>query len=205
MTAYKNFVDDFPLRCQDILRFAGRRASFGGREVTLSLMVASAGLIIPYERLKPGEFDHPSGDTIKFSDAADQLRTLLDQPFLSSAVWNAPVSTWQSGKLESVLGDPDSWDGLHNRQYFQVEKTVGNVLRVLRNALAHGNIFTFNNPIQGIIFIKAVFNNNKIVRNYSFIYVSPADFKIFLEKWFTFLDQLHIPQTEAYEVLKDAA
>lgn len=206
MTAYKNFVDDFPRRCQDILRFAGKPALFRGREVTLSLMVASAGLIIPYERLKPpGEFDHPSGDNIKFSDAADQLRTLLDQPFLSSAVWNAPVSTWQSGKLESVLGDPDSWDGLHNRQYFQADITVGNVLRVLRNALAHGNIFTFNNPIQGIIFIKAIFNNNKIARGYSFIYVSPADFTKFLERWFDFLDQLHIPQAKAFEVLRDAA
>ena len=204
MTAYKNFVDDFPRRCQDILRFAGRRASFGGREVTLSLMVASAGLIIPYERLKPGEFDHPSGDNINFSDAADQLRNLLKQRFLSSAVWNAPVSTWQSGILESVLGDPDSWDGLHNRVQLRADKKVKEIIGVIRNALAHGNIFTFNNPIDAIIFLSRV-DYKDVKKGYSFIYVSPGDFTMFLEKWFDFLDQLHIPQTEAYEVLKDAA
>jgi hypothetical protein len=207
MSAYKNFVDDFPRRCREILRFAGKPALFRGREVTLALMVASAGLVVPYERLKPdgGEIDHPSGDNKKFSDAADQLRTLLAEPFLSSTVWGSPVSTWHSGKLKSVTGDPDSWEGLRKRRPFQAEKTVKNVLTVIRNALAHGNIFTFKNPIEAIIFFKANFNDENKVRDYSFVYVAPADFHLFLEKWFDFLDQLRIPQPEAWELLKDAA
>lgn len=207
MTAYKNFVEDFPHRCRDILKLAGKPAVLRGREVTLALIVASAGLVIPYERLKPdgGEIDHPSGDNKKFSAAANNLRTLLAEYFLSSAVWGMPASTWHSGKLKSVTGDPDSWEGLRNRQPVKEDKTVGSVLRVIRNALAHGNIFTFNNPIEAIIFINANTNDKKEVRDYTFVFVAPADFLLFLEKWFDFLDELHISQTEAFEVLKDAA
>jgi hypothetical protein len=207
MTAYKNFVDDFPRRCREILKFARKSALFRGREVTLALMVASAGLVVPYERLKPdgGEIDHPSGDNKKFSVAAEKLKALLAESFLSSAIWGASVSTWHSGKLKSVTGDPDSWEELRRRQPVQSEKTVGNVLRVIRNALAHGNIFTFKDPIEAIIFIKANVNDKKEVRDYSFVFVAPGDFQIFLEKWFDFLAQLHISQAETFEVLTDAA
>ena len=207
MSAYKNFVDDFPHRCREILKFAGKPALFRGREVTLALMVASAGLVVPYERLKPdgGEIDHPSGDNKKYSTAADMLRTLLAESFLLSAIWGGPVSTWHYGKLKSVAGDPDSWEGLRNRRHVQPDKTVGNVLRVIRNALAHGNIFTFKNPIEAIIFINPNVNDKKEVRDYTFVFVAPADFQLFLEKWFDYLHQLHIPQIEAFEVLRDAA
>jgi hypothetical protein len=91
MTAYKNFVEDFPRRCRDILDLAGKPALSRGREVTLTLMVASAGLVVPYERLKPdggggGHIDHPSGDNKRFADAAAKLRSLLDAPFMSSCL-----------------------------------------------------------------------------------------------------------------------
>ena len=149
MTAYKNFVDDFPRHCREILKFADKPALFRGREVTLALMAASAGLVVPYERLKPdgGKIDNPSGDNKKFSAAADHRRTLLAAPFLLSAVGGTPVPTWHYGKLKSVTGDADSWEELRNRRPVQVDKTVGNVLRIIRNVLAHENIFTFKNPI----------------------------------------------------------
>src|SRR5215469_18571837 len=53
MTAYRNFVEDFPRRCRDILKVAGKPALSRGREVTLNLVIASAGLLVPYERVKP--------------------------------------------------------------------------------------------------------------------------------------------------------
>lgn len=207
MTAYRNFIEDFPRRCREILNFAGKPALFRGREVTLALMVASAGLVVPYERLKPdgGEIDHPSGDNKRFADAAKNLRVLLETPFLMSDIWRAPASTWHSGKLKSLAGDPDSWDGLRKRQPIQSDKTVGNLLRIIRNALAHGNTFTFKDPIEAIIFIKANVNDKKEVRDYSYLFVAPSDFQRFLENWFDFLAKLHIPQIEAFEVLQDAA
>lgn len=206
MTAYKNFIDDFPRRCREILKLAGKPPCARGREVTLSLMVASAGFVVPYERLKPdGRTVHPSGDNKKFSAAADQLNKLLEGPFLSSDVWKVPVSTWHYGKLQSIAGDPDSWEDLHNRKHVSQDTPVKHVLRVIRNALAHGNIFTFKSPIEAIIFIQTNCNNEGKVRDYTFVFVAPADFHFFLEKWFDFLEQLNIPQTEAFEVLKDVA
>lgn len=207
MTAYQNYIDDFPRRCRDILEFARKPALFRGLEVTLVLMVASAGLVVPYERLKPdgGEIDHPSGDNKKFSTAAGQLRDLLAKSFLSSDLWHGSYATWHTGKLKSVRGDPDTWDGLRSRKPLSADKTVGNILRIIRNALAHGNIFTFNSPIEGIIFIKANVSDHKVVRDYSFVFVGPKDFHQFLDQWFEFLTKLNIPQDEAFEVLKDAA
>jgi hypothetical protein len=207
MTAYKNFIEDFPRRCRDILDLSGKPALSRGREVTLALMVASAGLVVPYERLKPdgGLVDHPSGDNKTFADAAAKLKSLLDDPFMSSRLWNETSSTWHNGKVVSVNGDPDSWEGLRKRQPISKDKKVKTILNVIRNALAHGNIFTFKNPIESIIFIKANFNDDKVVRDYSFVSVAPQEFRKFLENWFDFLNDFHIPQEAAFEVLKNAA
>jgi len=106
----------------------------------------------------------------------------------------------------SVNGDPDSWDGLQKRKPFSKEKKVRATLKVIRNGLAHGNIFTFGNPIQAIIFFeKKNFNEVGVVRDYSFVYVAPRDFCQFLENWFHFLNDVRIPQEVAFEILKDAA
>jgi hypothetical protein len=114
MTAYRNFIEDFPCRCREILRIARKPALSRGREVTLTLMVASAGLVVPYERLKPdGRWGaHPSGDRETFAGAVEKLGSLLGQPFMSSRLWTATSSTWRGGKLDSVTGDPDSRKGL---------------------------------------------------------------------------------------------
>jgi hypothetical protein len=151
MTAYKNLIEDFPRRCRDILDIAGKPALSRRREVTLTLMVASAGLIVPYERLKPGGRwgPHPSGDRNTFADAVAKLESLLGQPFMSSRLWTQTSSTWFSGKLESVTGDPDSWKGLQKSRPISKEKSVGTILSVIRNALAHGNIWTLRDPIEG--------------------------------------------------------
>jgi hypothetical protein len=204
MTAYRNFIDDFPSRCCDILNIAKRPAISRGREVTLTLLVASAGFIVPYERLG----DHPSGDSTRFAEAAEKLRKLLDEPFVSSVLYNKTNSTWHDGKVVSVNDYPESWEGLQKRRPFSKDKKVGTTLNLLRNALAHGNIFTSGKNrdlIEAIIFIKRNFNSDGVIRDYSFIYVAPQEFRDFLERWFDFLMGLRISQEAAFGILKDAA
>lgn len=154
MTEYRNFIKDFPRRCRDILDVAGKPAFLRGREVTLTIMVASAGFVVPYEGLKS---DHPSEDSKRFVDAAEKLKLLLDQPFMSSVLANKMNSKWHYGKVDSVNGDPDSWDGLRKRKPLSDGNKVSTTLNVIRNGLAHGNVFTFGNPIQEITFIKKKF------------------------------------------------
>jgi len=170
-------------------------------------MVASAGLVVPYERLKPdGRWGaHPSGDRETFAGAVEKLESLLGQPFMSSRLWTATSSTWRGGKLDSVTGDPDSWKGLQKSRPITSDKTVGAILSVIRNALAHGNIWTLRDPIEAIIFVKSVKDDDKVIPKFSFVSVAPDEFRNLLEKWFDFLRGLHIQQEVAFEVLKDAA
>ncbi len=207
MTAYKNFIDDFPSRCRDILNIAKRPALCRGREITLTLLVASAGLVVPYERLTPDSRwgDHPSGDRKTFAHAAGKLELLLSQPFMSSVLFNKMNSTWYEGKVDSVNCDVDSWGGLRKRKPFSKDKRVSTTLKVIRNGLTHGNIFTFGKSVQAIIFVSRNFNDIGVVRDFSFIYVAPQEFTQFLENWFDFLNELDIPQEVALAVLKDAA
>jgi hypothetical protein len=189
MTAYKNFIKDFPRRCRDVLDIAGKPALYRGREVTLTLMVASAGLVVPYERLKPdGRWGaHPSGDRKTFAGAVEKLESLLGQPFISSRLWTETSSTWRGGKLDSVTGNPDSWKGLQESQPITKEKTVGAILGVIRNALAHGNIWTLRDPIEAIVFVKSVTDDEKIISKFLFVSVAPDEFRNLLEKWLIFL------------------
>lgn len=202
MSAYKNFINDFPRRCREVLDFSEKSAHLKRREVTLTLIVASSGFVIPYERLKPM---HPSGDNNTYSNAACDLRKLLDQPFKGSPLWSDSFSSWTGGKLRSISGDPDSWEDLGKRKPFLPEKKVKTVLNIIRNALAHGNIFTFKNPIEALIFISCSYDNNNVVNGYSFIYVEPKQFKEFLKLWFDFLETLDINQDVALDILKHAA
>lgn len=67
----------------------------------------------------------------------------------------ATGSTWLFGKVSSLRGEPDHWEG------FSKAKPAGNkqtrtILRTVRNALAHGNIWTRENPIRELVFAREV-------------------------------------------------
>ena len=78
------------------------------------------------------------------------------------------------------------------------------MINLIRNALAHGNIYTYNNPIEKLIFIKVITSDNS-VKKFQYIRISPKDFRLFLEKWFDYLDNLKIPQDITYGILQRAA
>jgi hypothetical protein len=80
MATFANFVKDFPGRCEEILYKYGPSAITLGREVTLMLVVAAAGINIPHERLKKS--DHPSRDRDRFAEADRQFKDLRKSRFL---------------------------------------------------------------------------------------------------------------------------
>ncbi len=199
MTAYKNFVSDFPARCLDVLEQAERAGTLRHRDVTLTLMTACAGFIVPFERLNLNkEKPHPSGDATRFGRAAQKLQGLLEEKFLTSSLGQGSTS-WRTGKLKSIEGDPDTWSGLQKARAMTKDKKVRGVLGVVRNALAHGNIFTYENPIQEILLVSAIEDNNQNIVGFRFIESSPANFRRFLIAWFSFLLTANIPP-EAVEL-----
>jgi len=202
MTAFKDFHRDFPKRCLEVLKLAEPQAKLRQREVTLILMVASAGLVMPLERLRSREPDkqHPIGDRERYGVASKRMDELLAEEFQSSTL-DKGSDDWTCGNAISISDMPDTWPEMETRKSITQKKTVGGVIKPIRNALAHGNIFTCNDPIKQIVFAQDKNSKGK----YPFICVSPEDFKTFIESWFKFLESKDISNEDAKESIERAA
>ena len=193
MTAYKNFIKDFPKRCCKILDRYESDALSGGREVTLTLAMAASGFVVPYERLCPQE-GAPYYDRCKYTKAASQFDRLCGENFLSSQLWKEDVGSWSFEELSSVDRDPDGWSELQEpRTPLNSSKTVRDILEHLRNAFAHSNIFTFPKDAPDIKFIIFLSRQSRTSSDFNFLCVSPQDFRKFLQNWFMFLKKLELP------------
>jgi hypothetical protein len=210
MSMYVNFVKDFPGRCEEILDAYGKRAAFLGREVTLMLVVASAGFNVPHERLKKS--DHPSKDRHHFTIAERQLRDVRNSRFLGSVLWDQAPGSWRYGKILDDQGTLDQWKAA-TRGFDEYNGSGTNtkiikadvVLDGLRNALAHGNIFTWGKRnIEMMMFLSRIDQPSicqkcgskidQIDKGYRVFVVSPEDFQKFLRRWFTFIRSLELSE-----------
>lgn len=210
MSNYTSLVHDFPQRCKDLLPPTKHTTKQKSREVTITLMVASAGFIVPYERLRPdSEFEHPSADREKFPQTTNQFDALLDMEFLGSPLWPDKNGSWSSGSLKSVIGMPDSWDELQSLAPLAPNQLVKDILSIVRIALAHGNVYTKSdgkNNIVGLVFVSGGYNRRKKrMLPYRYAYVSPDDFRAFLLNWLRFLEKTDIPKEIAFETIEIAA
>nr|WP_290224115.1 hypothetical protein [Trichocoleus desertorum] len=208
MSDYQNFIVDYPQRCAQLLTLLSPSANQHKLDVTLALAIAATGLLVPYERLKPAiSYEQPMQDRKRYQKAAAQLDHLLKQPFLIALSGVASPNSWTYGELRSVSGLPDEWQELHNPAELSPTRSVQDVLNVLRNALAHGNIYTKPNRqghIQEIVFVSgAARKNTNQQTQYKFVHVSPDDFQNFLLTWLSFLQGLDLPSEVIQKVLDD--
>ena len=198
MSNYKNFIRDFPVRCGEILAEYQEEAEINGREVTFMLSIAAAALPIPFERLQksPDGIEHPSGDKENYPRAKSTFDNLCGQKFLGSKLWDKDPECWQSGEVEGEIvknDPPETWAEDVNPASSCLR--VKSVLKHLRNALAHGNIFTLPDSmdeIRKIIFLNRIMCGRKFTGKYSILTVSPADFNDFLINWVNFLKDLKL-------------
>lgn len=193
MTAYANFIQDFPLRCGDILQAFYGKAKDQNREVTLLIMTAAASLVIPFERLRMDKSDgivHASGDTTTFEDQAKALTVALAKPFLKSAFWEKGANgSWRFGATAEIATPPDSWESFSKRRPLCNDDQAIMIVARLRNALAHGNIFVRPRE-EGAIIVEIVFAaEDRKKGGYNFICVKPDDFHAFMIKWLAFIDK----------------
>ncbi len=197
MSSYSNFIEDFPSRCLDILETYEKQSRTRNREVTLMLALATAGFLIPFERLRPPSenLNHPSGDRERFQEAKDGFEKILDAPFLGSELWKQDVGSWIFAKeVKDVQKDPDFWVELENPKPLSAEKKVKSISKHLRNALAHGNIYTRGEPIQILIFLSRCMDGaGNPTDKYAMLAASPQDFRKLLINWVNFLSSLPIP------------
>lgn len=187
MSEYKNFIQDFPTRCGEILESYQKRATFQGREVTLMLSIASAGFLVPFERIKAS---HPSGDAFRYSNISTEIKALFKTKFNESKLSDGISGAWWYGKLASHSGMPDDWPEMKDLRPVSNKEKTREILHHLRNALAHGNIFTMGKKIKKIIFLST---KEKDSPQFYYLAVTPNDFSTFLTNWFGFLDNLQLP------------
>lgn len=200
MTSYVNFIQDFPSRCVDILQDYEELASLHGREVTLSITIATSALVIPFERLRPSATDHIAPDRHHESVAA--IKQLLKRPFLS---WADGIS-W--GFIRRIPGPElrssiqvEQWLNSYPPSSLKADQTVEEVLSLIRNALAHGNIYSFpsesSSAIEKLLFLskRRDSETSELLDEYKLLQATPRGFSSLVRQWVLFLQEIEMPKS----------
>jgi hypothetical protein len=111
---------------------------------SLALLVASAAFTIPYERMKNCHPMHKVGD----DDLTKALYDLQTCPFLAAPFWaGADPGSWRFSRIMEHANntwrwvDPDAKHPMSGDAANSIEnRKAEEVLRVIRNALSHGNV-----------------------------------------------------------------
>jgi hypothetical protein len=154
--------------------------------------MAGTGLNIPLERLRS---DNQGGavqerKNPEFSDACAKFDALMRRPFKGSELCEEDCETWSYGPLSSTENAPDSWPEIDSPAPLSNE-TVKTIVHHIRNALAHGNLFTRGEPIEMLVFVSKLKHQSK---EYRYLIVNPEEFTSFLHRWFDFVKKLKIPE-----------
>lgn len=193
----RRFAIEYPERCLQLLDafepIARDRDLYG----TFSVMLAASILIIPWERANGR---HPLTQE-QGGDLNAGLRRLERQRWLAADFWQyAPVGEW---RFSRITGDPNevhAWQDDQGRPSFSPEantvdrRRVGEVFRVLRNALAHGNIVyldergreTAGERVQHIAFLsryEETPEQREADETYRMVTVRETDFLPFVRAW----------------------
>lgn len=142
------FAIEYPQRCLELMGalegFARDRQLMG----SFALLAAASVLTIPFERMKA---KHPLYKKDKDDQLTEALRGLEKIPFLEAPFWQGEPGFWFQTRVMNDIYDSNNWKDaegyrpLHDAAKNSiVARKTDKVLRPLRNALAHGNIFYLN-------------------------------------------------------------
>lgn len=147
MTIPRRFVTEYPERCLALLDVVEPIARDKDFVASFALLSAASVLVIPYERLGA---HHPM-KVERRSALYDALRGLEKKPWGAAPFWDGrEPDVWHFSR---IMGDPNKvsrWRNLEDLPSMSPDandirrRKAGEVLRVLRNALAHGNIVYLN-------------------------------------------------------------
>jgi hypothetical protein len=146
----ERFVVEYPERCLTLLRMLEPMARKEHLVGSFSLLVASAVFVIPYERMQSR---HPMHHKGRDGDLDRALRCLdKRENFCAARFWNGEdPGEWRFSRIMQHQNDTLRWldeKGVHpmatGAANSIVRRKAGEVLRVVRNALAHGNVVYLN-------------------------------------------------------------
>ena len=202
------FVVEFPRRCLDLIDVMepeARRLSLLG---SFSLMIAPSLFLVPFERMKNS---HPLGEADREPEIVTALKRIDRQDFLGAEFWQGNVPTdWRLSRVISDVESSYHWqdrDGVHpmaeNAQNEISKAGVGKVIRVIRNALAHGNVIYLDEKgleskgalVQHLAFLSRYEEGEeqrKHSETYRLLTVTEEGFLCFLRCWAGWLQQFHM-------------
>ncbi len=144
----QRFVTEYPKRCLDLIEILDQPAHELDLLGSFSLLIAGSVLTIPYERLQRRHFLFHGHDQV-LSAASKGLGKVNfpDAPFWNG---NGPKD-WGQSRVMANVSEPNKWldeDKCHpmckGARNTLDTHSAAEVLRVIRNALAHGNVVYLN-------------------------------------------------------------
>lgn len=142
------FSTEYPARCLELIGILEAYARDRRLVGSFSLLAAASVLTVPFERARDEHFLHHNKDNA-LTEAIHSLRktSFADAPFWSGA---GPAD-WYQGHIVANCNEPDRWTDRDGKWPFDPiatnvigKKSASEVLRAIRNALAHGNIVYLN-------------------------------------------------------------
>ena len=204
MTCYQDIYSDFPLRCKTLWTRLeqSQRDDQEDLSVTTMLVIAAAGFVMPWENLKRDNIggndaewkDHPSFKGVTELDYGKALKRLNGE--FSKMIAESRLTTsdgdvcWRFATCEELRLVRDVAEYEAGSMLDPRNTKVRELLRPLRNALAHNNICSFGvgkEKIQKLAFFSEIIEEIEKKKVRTGWYVLSTDikgFKIFLEEWF---------------------
>ncbi|MGH7935605.1 MAG: hypothetical protein ACREF8_01175, partial [Chthoniobacterales bacterium] len=165
---------------------------------SFGLLAAAAVLTIPYERMKASHFLH---DEQQEYGLAAQMNKLERVKFLSAPFWEAEgPGEWQQSRIMGSVNQVDDWKDDQARPSLSADantikdRKAEPVIRVLRNALAHGNIIYLDKDRREISGNRLVYlaflsryeetkEQRELATTYRVVITSVDEFLHFVKAW----------------------
>jgi hypothetical protein len=205
VSCYDDIYNDYPLRCATVWESFNGEAKAKELDVTFMLMCAAGGFVTPWEHLKiqPGQGkdsqNHPAFfnyDEVKYKHSLTVMGRALTGMVPDSPLFReAHLDRWFYGHAKTIDLIRDMAEYRQPADVSIETQKSRQIVKALRNAIAHNNIYAFdrNEPkvISDLAFFSEVIldtgSKNKVVDHYEVIAMPVDDFRAFLTAWFALL------------------
>jgi len=191
----KRFAVEYPDRCLQLVAAAEPFAIENKLTGSFALLVAAAVLTMPFERMRATHFLFQPED----ADLSAALKSLTKAPFLQAPFWSANPTDWRQSRIMEGIDHTGGWKDANGRHPADPESEnsiaqycASEVLRVIRNALSHGNIVYLNkngyevpgDQMESIAFLSRYEEDpNAKEFTYRVVIAPEMQFLIFVKDW----------------------
>ena len=205
MTIPSRFAIEYPQRALQLIKLFENKARQHDLLGSFGLLAAAAVLTIPYERMKASHFLH---DEEQDHDLAAQIKQLEKVKFLAAPFWGKEApGEWRQSRIMDSVDQVEDWKDDHGQPSLSEnantmkKRKAEEVIRVLRNALAHGNIIYLdkdgreiaNNRMVYLAFLSRYEESKEqgeLAETYRVVVTSEDEFIRFVKAWANWVSRL---------------